>query len=84
VSTSLPRWAAAVSNSAGGGGDRPNRIREGNLPTGERTIDRWFDIAAFTTPAQFNFGDAGRGIPPDPLMWIPVCTAISDLRSSGA
>ncbi len=57
-----PGLAAAVSNSAGGGGDRPNRIGEGNLPTGQRSIDRWFDLTAFATPAQFNFGNAGRGI----------------------
>jgi hypothetical protein len=57
-----PTLAGAVSNSAGGGGDRPNRIRDGNLSTGQRTIDRWFDITAFSTPAQFTFGDAGRGI----------------------
>ncbi|HZO51992.1 MAG TPA: hypothetical protein VFB63_04715, partial [Bryobacteraceae bacterium] len=54
--------AAAVSNSAGGGGDRPNRIANGNLPSDQRTIDRWFDLTAFATPAQFTFGNSGRGI----------------------
>jgi hypothetical protein len=54
--------AAAVSNSAGGGGDRPNRLRDGNLPASERSIDRWFDLGAFAAPAQFNFGNSGRGI----------------------
>ncbi|MEP7366122.1 MAG: carboxypeptidase regulatory-like domain-containing protein [Acidobacteriota bacterium] len=54
--------AAAVSNSAGGGGDRPNRIADGNLPGSQRTIDRWFDLSAFATPAQFTFGNSGRGI----------------------
>lgn len=54
--------AAAVSNSAGGGGDRPNRIADGNLPASQRTIDRWFDLSAFATPAQFTFGNSGRGI----------------------
>jgi hypothetical protein len=57
-----PGLAAAVSNSAGGGGDRPNRIADGNLPSDQRSIDRWFDLTAFATPAQFNFGNAGRGI----------------------
>jgi len=57
-----PTLAAAVSNSAGGGGDRPNRLADGNLPNGDRTIDRWFDISAFVSPAQFSFGNAGRGI----------------------
>lgn len=56
-----PGLAAAVSNSVGGG-DRPNRIRDGNLPADQRSIDRWFDLAAFTSPAQFTFGNAGRGI----------------------
>jgi hypothetical protein len=54
--------AAAVSNSAGGGGDRPHRIADGNLPGSERTIDRWFNLTAFVPPAQFTFGNAGRGI----------------------
>jgi hypothetical protein len=54
--------ATAVSNSSGGGGDRPNRISDGNLPSGERTINRWFNLAAFAAPAQFTFGNAGTGI----------------------
>ncbi|MBL8211317.1 MAG: TonB-dependent receptor [Bryobacterales bacterium] len=54
--------AAAVSNSAGGGGDRPNRIANGNLPSGQRTIDRWFDLSAFVAAPQFTFGNSGRGI----------------------
>ncbi|MBI3697833.1 MAG: TonB-dependent receptor, partial [Acidobacteria bacterium] len=57
-----PGLAAAVSNSAGGGGDRPNRIGDGNLPSSERTIDRWFDLGAFVVPPQFQYGNAGRGI----------------------
>jgi Carboxypeptidase regulatory-like domain/TonB-dependent Receptor Plug Domain len=57
-----PGLAATVSNSAGGGGERPNRLLDGNLPTDQRTIDRWFDLGAFVTPAQFTFGNAGRGI----------------------
>ncbi|MDZ7639919.1 MAG: carboxypeptidase regulatory-like domain-containing protein [Bryobacterales bacterium] len=54
--------AGAVSNSAGGGGDRPNRIADGNLPEGERTIDRWFDTTAFAAGPQFTFGNSARGI----------------------
>jgi hypothetical protein len=57
-----PTLAAAVSNSAGGGGDRPDRIGDGNLPPDQRSIDRWFDTSAFVNPAQFKFGNSGRGI----------------------
>jgi hypothetical protein len=31
-------------------GGRPDRIGDGNLPVGQRTIDRWFDAAAFKIP----------------------------------
>src|SRR5205814_3408658 len=54
-----PTLASAVSNSAGGGGDRPNRIADGNLPAANRSIDRWFDLGAFVPPSQFTFGNAG-------------------------
>lgn len=54
--------AAAVSNSAGGGGARPNRLRDGNLSGSDRTIDRWFDLPAFATPAQFTYGNSAQGI----------------------
>lgn len=57
-----PTLASPLSNSAGGGGDRPDRIADGNLPAGNRSIDRWFDLAAFMAPPQFTFGNAGRGI----------------------
>jgi len=57
-----PMLAGGASNSAGGGGDRPDRVGDGNLPASQRTIDRWFDVVAFRSPAQFTFGNAGRGI----------------------
>ncbi|HSB18307.1 MAG TPA: hypothetical protein VLE22_27900, partial [Bryobacteraceae bacterium] len=31
-------------------GGRPDRIGNGNLPTGDRTIERWFDASAFKVP----------------------------------
>jgi hypothetical protein len=54
--------ASGVSNAPNGGGDRPNRVKDGNLPADQRTIDHWFDLTAFVTPAQFTFGNAGTGI----------------------
>jgi hypothetical protein len=43
-----------------GTGSRPNRIGEGTVSN--PTVDKWFDPAAFTTPAQFTFGNSGRNI----------------------
>jgi hypothetical protein len=41
---------------------RPDCRRDGNLPRGERTIDRWYDASAFEIPAQFTFGNCGRHV----------------------
>jgi hypothetical protein len=48
--------------NTGSGSQFPNRIASGVLPSGERTIDRWFDALAFVAPAQFTFGNSGRNI----------------------
>jgi hypothetical protein len=41
---------------------RPNRLQNGNLPRSERTVDRWFDPAAFAVPAPFTYGNSGRNV----------------------
>lgn len=41
---------------------RANRLADGNLPSDERSIIRWFDVAAFAAPPAGRFGTAGRGI----------------------
>jgi hypothetical protein len=44
----------------GSGGQRPNRIGSGELDN--PTIQRWFDVSAFVVPADFTYGNTGRGI----------------------
>jgi hypothetical protein len=39
-----------------------NRTGNGELPSEQRSIDRWFDTSAFAVPAQFTIGNGGRGI----------------------
>jgi hypothetical protein len=51
-----------VSNSTGGGTQRPNRIADGSLPSDQRSVTRWFDTTAFSAPAQYTFGNSGTGI----------------------
>lgn len=43
---------------------RPDRIADGNLPAGQRTINRWFDTTAFVAPPAGigRFGTAGLDI----------------------
>jgi hypothetical protein len=49
------------TNTVGG---RPDRIANGNLPKGERTIDHWFDASAFLVPPvnAGRFGNSGIGV----------------------
>jgi len=41
---------------------RPNRLSDGRLARGERSVDRWFDPAAFAVPAPFTYGNSGRNV----------------------
>ena len=40
----------------------PNRLADGNLPAGQRTITHWFDTSAFAAPTCICFGNSGRSI----------------------
>jgi outer membrane receptor protein involved in Fe transport len=61
-------WSATNTLNIGSGapfssgGSRAELIGPGNgsLPPGERTVQQWFNTAAFTTPPPQQFGDAAR------------------------
>jgi hypothetical protein len=48
--------------NTGSGGERANRMADGNLSGDARTLQRWFDTSAFVNPAQYTYGNAGRFI----------------------
>ena len=54
--------SSSINTLNGSGTQRPNRIGSGALPTGERSLQRWFDATAFVTPAQYQFGNSGVNI----------------------
>lgn len=44
-------------------GGLPDRIANGNLPAGQRTLDRWFDVGAFAIPGNAGrFGNSGVNV----------------------
>jgi hypothetical protein len=51
-----------------GGSDRPNRIGNGTLPSGQQSIYHWFDTSAFVVQQQYTYGNAGRNILFGPCM----------------
>jgi hypothetical protein len=52
----------ATTTSNTGTTQYPNRVCDGNLPAGQRTIQRWFNPSCFTAPPLYTFGNAGRNI----------------------
>jgi hypothetical protein len=52
----------ATNNNAfaGFGTQRPNLVGDPELPSGERTVARWFDTSAFANAPQFTIGSASR------------------------
>ncbi len=48
------------ANVGAGPAQRPDQLRDPNLPAGERRPERWFDTSAFALPAPFTFGSAPR------------------------
>jgi hypothetical protein len=48
------------SNTGTQGIVRADQLRDGNLSTSDRGPNQWFDINAFTFPADFTFGNARR------------------------
>ncbi|MGH9718809.1 MAG: carboxypeptidase regulatory-like domain-containing protein [Bryobacteraceae bacterium] len=41
---------------------RPDHLRDANLPPGQRTVNRWFDAAAFDAPDPGRFGTSAKGV----------------------
>ena len=55
--------SSPVSSDLGNrAGNRPNRIKDGNLEPGQRAVERWFDTTAFFNPPAGRYGNAGDGI----------------------
>lgn len=57
-----PSFAGVDTSNTQTLGGTPDRIGNGNLPSGQRDIERWFDASAFAVPANGRFGNSGRGV----------------------
>ena len=55
-----PLISTDISNT--GNTNHPDRIGNGTLPGSQRSIQRWFDTAAFAIPRDFTYGNSGRDI----------------------
>jgi hypothetical protein len=66
--TPLNPFYSATDFANTGTPNRPNVVygQSISLPSSQRSADHWFNTAAFSDPAPFTFGNAGRDIIPGP------------------
>lgn len=55
-----------TTNAFNPGAQRANVLRNPTLPSGQRSVERWFDTSAFALPAPFTFGNASRAVTTGP------------------
>jgi hypothetical protein len=61
--TGFPFSVLASTNTLNiGEGSRADRLANGNLPSGQRTLQDWFDLTAFANPGFRVWGNGGRNI----------------------
>ena len=63
LQSGVPLAIAQTTNNnafAGFGTQRPNLVGDPTLPSGERSVSRWFDTSAFAAAPQFTIGSSSR------------------------
>jgi hypothetical protein len=57
-----PSFSGSDPSNTNTSGGLPNRICNGNLLAGQRSITRWFDASCFTVPAPGQFGNSAPDV----------------------
>jgi hypothetical protein len=61
--TPISIGAACTMSGVSGLGCYADRLKNGNLPDGQQTMDKWFDTTAYANPAPYSFGRGSRTEP---------------------
>ncbi|HLK21748.1 MAG TPA: TonB-dependent receptor [Bryobacteraceae bacterium] len=57
-----PAMGYDPSNTGSQGLTRTDRVCDGNLPSGQRTVDLWFNPDCFPLPTGYAFGNSGKNV----------------------
>jgi len=57
-----PAMGYDPSNTGSQGLTRTDRVCNGNLPSGQRSVNLWFDTSCFPLPSGFAFGNSGKNV----------------------
>ena len=75
-----PSYAGADPSNTNTVGGLPDRICDGNLPRGERSVARWFDPKCFAAPTAGRFGNSGVNVLKRPGYFIHHLTIAKDFK----
>jgi len=53
----------------GAGTNRANLLRDPNLPAGQRNLNQWFDVKAFSAPPNYVWGNQGKNMLRGPALF---------------
>jgi outer membrane receptor protein involved in Fe transport len=57
-----PAMGYDPSNTGSQGLTRTDRVCNGNLPSGQRSVNLWFDTSCFPLPTGYAFGNSGKNV----------------------
>ncbi len=57
-----PAMGYDPSNTGSQGLTRTDRVCNGNLPSGQRSVNLWFDVSCFPLPSGYAFGNSGKNV----------------------
>ena len=75
-----PSFSNADPSNTNTVGGLPDRVCNGNLPAGQRTIQRWFDVSCFAVPPAGRFGNSGVNILEGPGMHVHNLSLTKEFR----
>ncbi len=75
-----PTFSGSDPSNTNTSGGLPDRICDGNLPPGQRNVDRWFDVGCFAVPPKGRFGNSGMNILEGPGMHVHNVTLLKQFR----
>jgi hypothetical protein len=77
-----PSFSGSDPSNTNTVGGLPDRLCDGNLPGGQRSLDRWFDPACFAVPAPGTFGNSGVNVLTRPGYTLHHLTVAKDFKLS--
>jgi outer membrane receptor for Fe3+-dicitrate len=76
-----PSFSGADPSNTNTTSGRPDRVRDGNLPTDQRTLEHWFDTTAFVVPKAGSYENTAQFALEGPGLYVRNLTVSKNFRA---